>query len=555
MPKLFLPPQGGEKWLCIFTFLFMMFSVLCTVIIIYCIVIIYIPSLKENGTEFVGPKRCTTTNIERNLTKADPTDTICNWASCEEWCLSKGSSPCSKMYGILRDVGATLKFEDCDFSEENGFIDHICSTAENLEELNCKRSKFETTEPGHRETCMEFNNLISCEAGVCKNISHVWKCSYQDPLSDLLEDYGSAKQLKGWCNCRLCPESNTSLPDSCPKETEYCFLEGANPATYDEKRKELCKNPSCQGCYDLCAERHQCLDMRNRRDVVYFGVDEYDDPLLTYYKCDKGNCTEIYDMKCTRACDAKEFDFNRANIALMQRERILMAQCGEKKIQTARGMDVLPNSPRGYQQLLASCSNITYHKYNENGNTGYIEATDCVNGTWFQNGEMARVDYETLLVNYERYRSDRSRMVVSSSADQVSLIPWEEDITILNDTRIMINQEGCVNTLSMECMDFYYRYGRDGANYTSRAIFDCYYNEMDNSSAILDYQPKRTFFFLILWSVLPGSIMILSCVYMCICSKFMFIGDDGHMRIFCCGKAVTGIGEVAVYKPQVKSKS
>lgn len=29
------------------------YSVLCTVIIIYCIVIIYIPSLKENGTEFV----------------------------------------------------------------------------------------------------------------------------------------------------------------------------------------------------------------------------------------------------------------------------------------------------------------------------------------------------------------------------------------------------------------------------------------------------------------------------------------------------------------------
>lgn len=74
MPKLFLPPQGGEKWLCIFTFLFMMFrsvantitvfishrgcivysfSVLCTVIIIYCIVIIYIPSMKENETEFV----------------------------------------------------------------------------------------------------------------------------------------------------------------------------------------------------------------------------------------------------------------------------------------------------------------------------------------------------------------------------------------------------------------------------------------------------------------------------------------------------------------------
>ena len=35
------------------------------------------------------------------------------------------------------------------------------------------------------------------------------------------------------------------------------------------------------------------------------------------------------------------------------------------------------------------------------------------------------------------------------------------------------------------------RYGRDGANYTSRAIFDCYYNEHDNSSVVLDYQPNR----------------------------------------------------------------
>ncbi len=50
----------------------------------------------------------------------------------------------------------------------------------------------------------------------------------------------------------------------------------------------------------------------------------------------------------------------------------------------------------------------------------------------------------------------------------------------------------------------------------------------------------RTLFFLLLWSVIPGTIMVISCLYMCICSKFVFIGDDGHMRIFCCGKAVTG---------------
>ena len=55
-----------------------------------------------------------------------------------------------------------------------------------------------------------------------------------------------------------------------------------------------------------------------RRDVVYFGVDEYDDPLLTYYQCQEGNCSEIYDMKCNRTCDDVEFNFGDVNVALLQ---------------------------------------------------------------------------------------------------------------------------------------------------------------------------------------------------------------------------------------------
>ena len=34
------------------------------------------------------------------------------------------------------------------------------------------------------------------------------------------------------------------------------------------------------------------------------------------------------------------------------------------------------------------------------------------------------------------------------------------------------------------------RYGRDGANYTSRAIFDCYYDPSYNTSVVVDYEPK-----------------------------------------------------------------
>ena len=87
----------------------------------------------------------------------------------------------------------------CDLQkdEDSGFIDHMCTTAEDLEPINCKRSKYETSvsnnwlilirfilrdlqDPGRRETCVGYNNLISCEAGHCKNISKIWDCTYKD---------------------------------------------------------------------------------------------------------------------------------------------------------------------------------------------------------------------------------------------------------------------------------------------------------------------------------------------------------------------------------------
>ena len=38
--------------------------------------------------------------------------------------------------------------------------------------------------------------------------------------------------------------------------------------------------------------------------------------------------------------------------------------------------------------------------------------------------------------------------------------------------------------------DYHPRYGRDGANYTSRAIFDCYYDPSYDTSVVVDYQPE-----------------------------------------------------------------
>ena len=115
MPKPFLPPQGGEKWLCLGMFLTLMMSVIMIVVVIYCIVIIYDPSVKEIYSEInPEPKRCSTTFVERNIT-GTPEDQKCNWSSCEEWCLSKGASPCSKVSPMfISDLNMTNSVKDSD---------------------------------------------------------------------------------------------------------------------------------------------------------------------------------------------------------------------------------------------------------------------------------------------------------------------------------------------------------------------------------------------------------------------------------------------------------
>ena len=119
-----------------------------------------------------------------------------------------------------------------------------------------------------------------------------------------------------------------------------------------------------------------------------------------------------------------------------------------------------------------------------------------------------------------------------------------QDITIYNETRLKINIEGCVNTLSEECKAFYEDYGKDGRNYTARAVYPCYYDPENPEFVVINFNPDKTLMLLILFASIPGGIMVCSCIYMCGLSKFIYVGDDGHMRLRCCGKYITGIGKV-----------
>ena len=55
----------------------------------------------------------------------------------------------------------------------------------------------------------------------------------------------------------------------------------------------------------ICHNREQCFDMKSRKDPTKIGTDEFANPVLTYYYCLDGYCSEIYDLKCERRCDEK----------------------------------------------------------------------------------------------------------------------------------------------------------------------------------------------------------------------------------------------------------
>ena len=181
-----------------------------------------------------------------------------------------------------------------------------------------------------------------------------------------------------------------------------------------------------------------------------------------------------------------------------------------------------------------------------------IYGSDCTNGTWL--GDLGRTNYSHLTKEYAKAREDRDRFIKREPRQNVSMIPLEEDITIFNNIKILKNMEGCVNTLSMECMHFYAKYGRDGANYTNQVSYDCYYDENNDEFVVVDFTPERTQKFLVFWTLVPAGVILFSCAYICICSKFMYTGEDGHMRVYMMGRAVTGIGHVVVYKPPPKKE-
>ena len=91
------------------------------------------------------------------------------------------------MNATARHEGTKIYWSGCDFSKDrdgnyNNFVNHTCNIMEDIEEWNCKMFDSEAKEGqvGHKQICKDFDNIIvSCEAGICKNVSSVYDCTFR----------------------------------------------------------------------------------------------------------------------------------------------------------------------------------------------------------------------------------------------------------------------------------------------------------------------------------------------------------------------------------------
>ena len=148
---------------------------------------------------------------------------------------------------------------------------------------------------------------------------------------------------------------------------------------------------------------------------------------------------------------------------IMSGERFLLANC--RRVVSSGGETVWsaedrPSSDeRAAQTLLVSCTGLGAATRD-----GGVRATDCINGSLVDNRRLAGISNYTSVM---KVFNDLSAYGATRLDPRGRWLPQEEDITIFNKSRLMINHEGCVNTLQGECKDFYDMTSNDGRNSTS----------------------------------------------------------------------------------------
>ncbi|XP_059476854.1 uncharacterized protein LOC132197529 [Neocloeon triangulifer] len=247
------------------------------------------------------------------------------------------------------------------------------------------------------------------------------------------------------------------------------------------------------------------------------------------HDCNRGTCGKI---KTPYNCDRRCVDIptRNKNTILLSGDKVYLSQClkavaiedeGEEEIYSWEKDDGGEDS----YVLMASCYTIA-------NTTRGIEAGDCINGSLVPKSVM------TDLTNFTYLLGLSAQGAVEKALDPTGRVaPIETDLIIANESRLMINQEGCVNSLQDECATFLRDFGKDGTDHNARARFPCFYADHDPTVAITRFDLEQTHKEFMFAAVVPSCLFVVSCTILVTCQKSVVVGDDAKMRFKGCGKA------------------
>lgn len=241
------------------------------------------------------------------------------------------------------------------------------------------------------------------------------------------------------------------------------------------------------------------------------------------FSCNRGLCEKIRTpYNCDRRC--VDIPTRNKNMILLSGDKIFLSQC-QNAINAKTQEEVWNESEDNV--LMASCYNI------KNTSAG-VEATDCINGSVLEKNVLTDLTNFTYL--------SYLHTGVASLVKKIG--PLDSDLTISNESRLMVNLEGCVNTLRDECKEFLREFGKDGTDHNARARFPCFYSLNNVGVVVSTFDLETTKKQFIFASVIPSVLFVISCLSLILCQKTVVVGDDAKMRFQgCTGESIIPINK------------
>jgi len=260
----------------------------------------------------------------------------------------------------------------------------------------------------------------------------------------------------------------------------------------------------------VCNERTACLNLDG------------------LYECITGSCARVRPpYKCEKRCiDIKT---GGKSVVVRQGDVIFTANC-KKALDLETNTEIWPTglktkSGKDNPVLMMFCTNL--HDGKEKNS--YV-LTDCFNGTLLEEDDFGNLTTIKKLLSMH-LNADRALDPVNRR-----FAPPEQDLLIYNSTPLYINYEGCVNTLILnECEKFYADYGGDGRELRTQSRFQCFYDPEFEDFVVLRFNRLRTLMELMIASIVPTVLAIVSCFTLVFCTRIIHVGDDSHFYFQCCG--------------------